>query len=57
MLIRAHAKISVCYVCGHGVLFTTTEFGNYLVEPLATSHLVIDKEFRRSRPGTRALAS
>jgi ribulose-5-phosphate 4-epimerase/fuculose-1-phosphate aldolase len=61
MLVRALANISLCYVPGHGVLFTTMERGNYLVpegeglaaevvarlEPLATSHLVIDNEFRR----------
>jgi ribulose-5-phosphate 4-epimerase/fuculose-1-phosphate aldolase len=60
MLVRALANISLCYVPGHGVLFTTMERGNYLVpegpglaaevvdrlEPLATSHLVIDNEFR-----------
>ena len=70
MLVRALANISLCYVRGHGVLFTTMERGNYLVpegpdlaaevvarlELLATSRLVIDNEFRRSRPGTRALA-
>jgi ribulose-5-phosphate 4-epimerase/fuculose-1-phosphate aldolase len=61
MLVRALANISLCYVPGHGVLFTTMERGCYLVpegpdlaetvvarlEPLATSHLVIDNEFRR----------
>ena len=61
MLVRARANISLCYVPGHGVLFTTMERGCYLVpegpdlaetvvarlEPLATSHLVIDNEFRR----------
>lgn len=61
MLVRALANISLCYVPGHGVLFTTMERGHYLVpegpgmaaevvarlEPLATSHLVIDNEFRR----------
>jgi ribulose-5-phosphate 4-epimerase/fuculose-1-phosphate aldolase len=60
MLVRALANISLCYVPGHGVLFTTMERGCYLVpegpdlaetvvarlEPLATSHLVIDNEFR-----------
>ncbi|HUJ55777.1 MAG TPA: class II aldolase/adducin family protein [Gaiellaceae bacterium] len=60
MLVRALANISLCYVPGHGVLFTTMERGSYLVpeepgfaagvidrlEPLATSHLVIDNEFR-----------
>ncbi len=59
MLVRALANISLCYVPGHGVLFTTMERGCYLVpegpglaeevvgrlEPLATSHLVIDNEF------------
>ena len=61
MLVRALANISLCYVPGHGVLFTTMERGNYLLpagddlasevvtrlEPLATSQLVIDNEFRR----------
>lgn len=61
MLVRALANISLCYVPGHGVLFTTMERGFYLVpesddlpaqvlarlEPLATSRLVIDNEFRR----------
>ena len=61
MLVRALPNISLCYVPGHGVLFTTMERGCYLVpegpdlaetvvarlEPLATSHLVIDNEFRR----------
>jgi hypothetical protein len=61
MLVRALANISLCYVPGHGVLFTTMERGCYLVpegpdlaetvvqrlEPPATSHLVIDNEFRR----------
>ena len=61
MLVRALANISLCYVPGAGVFFTTMERGNYLVpegedlaaevvarlEPLATSHLVIDNEFRR----------
>jgi ribulose-5-phosphate 4-epimerase/fuculose-1-phosphate aldolase len=61
MLVRALANISLCYVAGHGVFFTTMERGCYLVpegpdlaetvvarlEPLATSHLVIDNEFRR----------
>jgi ribulose-5-phosphate 4-epimerase/fuculose-1-phosphate aldolase len=60
MLVRALANISLCYVPGHGVLFTTMERGCYLVpegpelaetvvsrlEPLATAHLVIDNEFR-----------
>ena len=60
MLVRALANISLCYIPGHGVLFTTMERGNYLVpdgpelaagvvdrlEPLASSHLVIDNEFR-----------
>ncbi len=59
MLVRALANISLCYVPGQGVLFTTMERGCYLVpegpdlaeevvarlEPLATSHLVIDNEF------------
>jgi hypothetical protein len=61
MLVRALANISLCYVRGHGVLFTTMERGNNLVpdgpdlaaevvarlEPLTTSHLVIDNEFLR----------
>ena len=60
MLVRALANISLCHVPGRGVLFTTMERGNYLVpegsglaseviarlQPLATSHLVIDNEFR-----------
>lgn len=60
MLVRALANISLCRVPGHGILFTTMERGCYLVpdgprladavvarlEPLATSHLVIDNEFR-----------
>jgi ribulose-5-phosphate 4-epimerase/fuculose-1-phosphate aldolase len=61
MLVRALANISLCYVPGHGVLFTTMERGHYLVpageelaaavverlEPLATSRLIIDNDFRR----------
>ncbi len=61
MLVRALANISLCYVPGHGVLFTTMERGHYRVPddgnlaaavierltPLATSRLVIDNEFRR----------
>ena len=61
MLVRALANISLCYVPGHGVFFTTMERGCYLVpegpqlaetvvsrlEPLATSRLVIDNAFRR----------
>jgi len=61
MLVRALANISLCYVPGHGVLFTTMERGHYLVpdgpglaeavvdrlQPLATARLVIDNEFRR----------
>ncbi len=60
MLVRALANISLCYVPGHGVLFTTMERGHYLVPegddlagavlerlaPLATARLVIDNEFR-----------
>jgi Class II Aldolase and Adducin N-terminal domain len=60
MLVRALANISLCHVPGHGVLFTTMERGNYLVpegpelaaqvverlEPLATSTLIIDNDFR-----------
>lgn len=59
MLVRALANISLCYVPGYGVLFTTMEQGHYVVpddddlaaavverlEPLATSRLVIDNEF------------
>jgi ribulose-5-phosphate 4-epimerase/fuculose-1-phosphate aldolase len=61
MLVRALANISLCFVPGHGVLFTTMERGHYLVpdgpdlaaevadrlQPLACSRLVIDNEFRR----------
>lgn len=61
MLVRALANISLCYVPGHGVLFTTMERGHYLVpesehlaaavferlEPLASARLVIENEFRR----------
>ena len=61
MLVRSLSNISLCYVPRHGVLFTTMERGHYLVpegpdlagtvvarlEPLATSRLVIDNEFRR----------
>src|SRR5262249_26791166 len=60
MLVRSLSNISLCYVPGHGVLFTTMERGLYLVpeegdfaaavfdrlRPLATSRLVIDNEFR-----------
>jgi ribulose-5-phosphate 4-epimerase/fuculose-1-phosphate aldolase len=60
MLVRALANISLCYVPGHGVLFTTMERGHYLVpeshglaaavlerlEPLASARLVIENEFR-----------
>lgn len=60
MLVRALANISLCYVPGHGVLFTTMERGLYLVpdsehlaaavlerlEPLASARLVIENEFR-----------
>ncbi len=60
MLVRALANIGLCYVPGHGVLFTTMERGHYLVPdgaqlaaavverlaPLARSRLVIDNEFR-----------
>ena len=62
MLVRALANISLCFVPGRGVLFTTMERGHYLVpeggddglaaavferlEPLATARLVIDNEFR-----------
>jgi len=60
MLVRALANISLCYVPGQGVLFTTMERGYYLVPeqggdlasavlerlwPLATARLVIDNEF------------
>jgi ribulose-5-phosphate 4-epimerase/fuculose-1-phosphate aldolase len=61
MLVRALANISLCYVPGHGILFTTMERGHYLVPesealaesvvdrlaPLARARLVIDNEFRR----------
>jgi ribulose-5-phosphate 4-epimerase/fuculose-1-phosphate aldolase len=63
MLVRALANISLCYVPGRGVVFTTMERGCYLVpdshdgdlaaavlarlEPLATARLVIDNEFVR----------
>src|SRR5579871_3631520 len=60
MLVRALANISLCYVPGHGLLFTTMERGHYLVPegrdlaaaaverlvPLATARLVIENEFR-----------
>ena len=60
MLVRALANISLCYVPGHGVLFTTMERGHYLVPesdalaeavverlaPLARARLVIENEFR-----------
>ncbi len=61
MLVRALANISLCYVPGEGVLFTTMERGCYLVAendgavadavverlaPLARARLVIDNEFR-----------
>jgi len=61
MLVRALANVSLCYVPGRGVYFTTMERGYYLVEapdgglgsavldrlrPLATARLVIDNEFR-----------
>jgi ribulose-5-phosphate 4-epimerase/fuculose-1-phosphate aldolase len=61
MLVRALANISLCYVPGHGVLFTTMERGHYLVPeddrladavvdrlaPLARARLVIENEFRQ----------
>jgi ribulose-5-phosphate 4-epimerase/fuculose-1-phosphate aldolase len=63
MLVRALANVSLLYVPGSGVWFTTMERGSYRVpdegdiealaqgvverlEPLATSRLVIDNEFR-----------
>jgi ribulose-5-phosphate 4-epimerase/fuculose-1-phosphate aldolase len=60
MLVRALANISLCFVPGHGLLFTTMERGHYLVPddaglaravverlaPLATARLVIENEFR-----------
>jgi ribulose-5-phosphate 4-epimerase/fuculose-1-phosphate aldolase len=61
MLVRALANISLCFVPGRGVVFTTMERGYYLVpgvegelsaavlerlRPLATAKLVIDNEFR-----------
>ena len=59
MLVRALANISLCYVPGHGVLFTTMERGHYLVPegphlagevverltPLATAKLVIENRY------------
>ena len=59
MLVRALANISLCYVPGYGLLFTTMERGHYLVPegrqlpaavvqrlaPLATARLVIENEF------------
>jgi hypothetical protein len=59
MLVRALANISLCYVPGRGVLFTTMERGHYLVPdgdqlaadiverllPLATARLVIENRF------------
>ncbi len=61
MLVRALANISLCYVPGHGVLFTTMERGHYLVPddanlaaavverltPLATAKLVIENRYLR----------
>jgi Class II Aldolase and Adducin N-terminal domain len=54
--VQALANVSLAYVPGEGVWFTTLERGSYLVrdarevverlEPLATSRLVIDNEFR-----------
>ena len=63
VLVRALANLSLAYVPGVGVWFTTLERGSYLVpagasvddlaagvvtrlEPLASSRLVIDNEFR-----------
>ena len=60
MLVRALANISLCFIPGHGLLFTTMERGHYLVPdrddlarkvverlaPLATARLVIENEFR-----------
>ena len=63
VLVRALANVSLAYVPGVGVWFTTLERGSYLVpagtslddlasavsarlEPLASSRLVIDNEFR-----------
>jgi ribulose-5-phosphate 4-epimerase/fuculose-1-phosphate aldolase len=56
VLVQALANVSLAYVPGEGVWFTTLERGSYLVrdardvverlEPLATSRLVIDNEFR-----------
>ena len=59
MLVRALANVSLCYVPGHGLLFTTMERGHYLVPeggglaaavverlaPLARARLVIENEF------------
>jgi ribulose-5-phosphate 4-epimerase/fuculose-1-phosphate aldolase len=61
MLVRALANISLCYVPGRGVLFTTMERGHYLVPegdglaaavverlaPLATATLVIENRYVR----------
>jgi ribulose-5-phosphate 4-epimerase/fuculose-1-phosphate aldolase len=56
MLVRALANVSLAYLPGTGVWFTTPERGSYFVEdvdavverlaPLARSRLVIDNEFR-----------
>jgi ribulose-5-phosphate 4-epimerase/fuculose-1-phosphate aldolase len=56
VLVRALANVSLTYVPGVGVWFTTLERGSYLardahevaerLEPLARSRLVIDNEFR-----------
>lgn len=62
LLVRALANISLCFVPGRGVWFTTMERGHYGIEaeddvrlaqgtierlvPLAESKLVIDNEFR-----------
>ncbi|MGH2935892.1 MAG: class II aldolase/adducin family protein [Gaiellaceae bacterium] len=60
VLVRALANLSLAYVPGVGVWFTTLERGSYLVpdgpglaaavvmrlQPLASSRLVIDNEFR-----------
>jgi len=56
MLVRALANLSLAFVPGEGVWFTTLERGSYLVPdaraaaarlaPLARSRLVIDNEFR-----------
>jgi hypothetical protein len=38
MLVRAHANISLCYIRGHGVLFTTTERAEVGDSPAVAPH-------------------